>query len=764
MQPLRRAKWRLFRAGDASPAGLPAWAHVALFALCMALGFWSVERYNGVVVWPANGVLVAAALLLPRRQAIAVLSICFAINVAGNVIRHDASHMVWINAALNMGEALLCAVLVRRFCGATLDLRRPVRLARFALCIAPCIVLSGLIGVSLKVAPASEFLMNWQYWFTIETLGILMTTPAMLLLARASAFRAEYDRSVSEKVGLLIALVVIATFAFAQRSAPIEFLVFVPLLVIAFRLPPHWSAVSVIVIAAISCVFSLNGYGPFTLSHMAPAHWSEPEVTPVLNVLPSLDLFLAAALAVAFGASTVLTERRRLEQRLKTRTLTAQRARKAAEAAERRITHMARHDTETGLFNRLGLERETTQMLALRGEHSVFVAALGVDRFNAIRTAIGSEQAARLIEQAARRLEIKLRPALVARLAANALGVALRAATLDDAVAQLNAARDAFTEPLVVGMSRVDIRFSIGLAIASDHDGAGGLVERAQVALDQACAAGVDFALFDAGAERAAANGLTLLSELRAGLEDGGVWLAHQPKLDLRGGGWKSVECLIRWTHSERGVMAPDTFIPLLEETGAIGVVTDWVLERALREQAMMAQAGIALSMAINISARSLGEPGFAARLAAVLEQGGASTGAVTLEITETALMAHADVAMANMEAFKAAGFRLSIDDYGAGMSSLSYLKRIPADELKIDSSFVRGLTQNKTDAMLVRSTIDLGHTLGLSVVAEGVEDAATLDLLRLFGCDYAQGYHVARPMPVARLLDVTRPQARALA
>jgi len=761
---LRRANWRLFRDRDAPAAGMPAWGYVALFAFCMALGDLSLERYNALALWPANGVLIAAILMLPSRRALAALAVCAAINVIGNILRHDPALMVFLNVLLNFGEASACALLVRRFCGATLDLRRPLRLARFSICVVACVLVSGAIGCYFRpdVKP-DEYLYVLGYWVSIETLGVLVTAPTLLLLARAHSFADTDHRSGLEKAILLGALALVTAGSFATRATTVEFFVFVPLLVTAFRLPPHWTAIAVVVVASISSFFSLNGWGPFTLGHMAPEIFARLPVAPVLNVLPALHLFMASALAMSFGASTVLTERRRLEARLKARTEAAQRARASAEAAEKRVTHLALHDNETGLPNRLGLEREVGIMLAQLSGRNLYVAALAIDRFAAIRTAIGSAQAAALTQQAASRLERQLQGAAVARLSVNCLGVALPAGNAAEFTALLNAARKTFATPLTVGASRVDIRFTAGLAGAPEHAGdARTLIERAQVALDQACAVGAELATFDDTAERAAASGLTLLSELDAGLENGGVWLAHQPKLDLRRDDWSGVECLIRWTHSDRGMLAPDTFIPLLEETGAINTITEWVLERALIEQAAMARAGLRLGMAINVSARSLGAPGFADRLAAVARRFGAASSAVTLEITETALMVHEDEALANMQAFRAAGFRLSIDDYGAGMSSLSYLKRIPADELKIDSSFVRGLALNKTDAMLVKSSIDLGHSLGLKVVAEGVEDAVALDLLRLFGCDYAQGYHIARPMPVTRLIEQSMPSLSA--
>lgn len=763
MSGKRRPKWRLFKDGGPAEGGAPAWVYVLLFAVCIAISQWSVERFQAVLLWPANGVLLAALLQLDRRRALAVLGACLLINVTGNILRADPPHMLLLNVVLNVGEVALAAFLARRYCGATLDLRRPVRLARFAACIAGPVALSAIIGVTARMDPPGVFFLDLGYWFTIESLGFLVTTPAILLLARRERYEAS-GVSLREKAALMAALVLTTTLVFSQAYAPILFLVFVPLLAIAFRLPPHWSAVSVIVVGVIAGAFSLNGMGPITLSNLAPIGWPRNDVVPALNVLPVYHLFTTVVLAVAFGASTILSERRRLERRLEQRTAAALAARASAQAAERRVSHIAQHDPETSLLNRLGLEGEVAAMLDARYGRGVYVAALGVDRFSSIRTAIGSTQAALLIGETARRLAGRLPQAHVARLSSSTLGVALRAANVEEAAQRVAHAREAFVEAVGLGAARVDVRLTIGLAGAPEHgQDARALVERAQVAMAQAYATKRPFALFDAAAERQATSSLTLMSELRDGLSSGTVWLAHQPKLDLHTGEIASVESLIRWSHIEKGPIGPDVFIPLAEETGFISPLTDWVFDKAIAEQAALAKLGHALNFSVNISARSLCERGFAERLIGMAAARSADPTGVTLEITETAVMAEPMVALANLEKLKAAGFSIAVDDYGAGMSSLSYLKRIPADELKIDASFIRTLSESSHDAVLVRSTIDLGHSLGLKVVAEGVEDQETLDMLALFGCDRAQGYLIARPLPLLQLPPlIEKPPVRA--
>ncbi|WP_395645442.1 putative bifunctional diguanylate cyclase/phosphodiesterase [Terricaulis sp.] len=764
MSGKRRPKWRLFRDGAPADGGAPAWVYVLLFTASIALAHWSVERWHAVLLWPANGVLLAALLQLDKRRALAVLGACLVINIAGNALRADPPHMLVLNVVLNFGEVALAALLARRYCGATLDLRRPMRLARFAACIAAPVALSALIGVTARMDPPEVFALDLCYWFGVETLGFLVTTPTLLLLLARRERSAGEAVSPREKAVLMAALVAVTAAVFAQTYAPVLFLVFLPLLAIAFRLPPHWAAVSVVVVALIGGAFSFSGMGPITLSNLAPVGWPVNDVVPALNILPVLHLFISAALIVAFSASTILTERRRLERRLEQRTASALAARASAQAAERRVSHIAQHDPDTGLLNRLGLESEVTGMLEARYGRGVYVAALGVDRFASIRTAIGSPQTSLLIAETARRLAGRMPQTHVARLSSATLSVAMRAANLEEATQRLLQAREAFLEAVALGASRVDVRLTVGLAGAPEHAyDARSLIERAQVAMAQAYAGKASFAVYDAAAERQATSSLTLISELRDGLANGAVWLAHQPKLDLHTNEVHGVESLIRWSHIEKGPIGPDAFIPLSEETGFISPLTDWVFDRALVEQASLAQAGHALNFGVNISARSLCERGFAERLIGMAAARRASPTGLTLEITETAVMAEPMLALANLEKLKAAGFMIAVDDYGAGMSSLSYLKRIPADELKIDASFIRTLAENNHDAVLVRSTIDLGHSLGLKVVAEGVEDQETLDMLALFGCDRAQGYLIARPLPLLQLPPiVVSPPVRA--
>ena len=240
------------------------------------------------------------------------------------------------------------------------------------------------------------------------------------------------------------------------------------------------------------------------------------------------------------------------------------------------------------------------------------------------------------------------------------------------------------------------------------------------------------------------------MSEMLGAIGSGDIFIHLQPKYDLRLGRTTGVEALVRWRHPVRGAVTPDEFIPLAEETGHIRTLTEHVLSLAIAQQAALAQAGRNLAMSVNLSGRLVGDPEFA-ESCMTLAKG--ACGQLCLEITETAVIDNPALALQMIDRFVSAGLQISIDDYGSGLSSLAYLKQIRAHELKIDKAFIIGMTGGQKDALLVRSTIDLAHSLGLKVTAEGVETATAQALLAGMGCDMAQGYLIARPMPLADLV-----------
>jgi EAL domain-containing protein (putative c-di-GMP-specific phosphodiesterase class I)/GGDEF domain-containing protein len=418
---------------------------------------------------------------------------------------------------------------------------------------------------------------------------------------------------------------------------------------------------------------------------------------------------------------------------------------------ERRIFHLALHDADSGLPNRQWLERQIAQLVAAGEGETVVVAALGIDRFAHMRGAIGHGLAGVLVGDIGARL-VQRRPDLhVARLSTTALGVALRASDLASArqtVSELQAALDA---PVLLGETTIDITLTAGLAFhAVDADRVTSVIERASIALDQARDTRQAIAVFDAVAYGDPAANLSLMGEMRRSILDGDLMLHHQPKYDVRRGVVSGVEALVRWRHPTRGLLGPDLFIPMAEETGHIRALTEWVLAQAIMDQTAMRRAGHALSVSVNISGRLLGDAEFAE---VALQMIAAAEGDICLEITETAVIENPELGLAVIERFAAAGVAISIDDYGTGLSSLAYLKQIRASELKIDKAFVVAVADSQRDALLVRSTVDLAHGLGMKVTAEGVETPTALALLSSMGCDLIQGYFIARPMPLNDLL-----------
>ncbi len=417
---------------------------------------------------------------------------------------------------------------------------------------------------------------------------------------------------------------------------------------------------------------------------------------------------------------------------------------------EGRITHMALTDQDTGLPNRRALE----QALTARTGDDLWVLALGIERFGQVRAAVGYSVAAGMVREIGRRAEAVAPGCACARLSSERLALLVTAADGPTAEQAAETLLTMLSAPVSVEGVTIDVVLTAGLApVADPHPIAP--VERASIALDQARERQLAKAVFNADAYGDPASKLTMMSEMLAALDDGAISLHYQPKHDVRAGAITGVEALLRWRRPEGGFVRPDLFVELAEETGHIRELTRWTIARALVDQTAMRAAGSDLLVSVNLSGRLVADPLFAGEIIAMIEEAG---GRLCLEITETAVIGNPTVALDVVDRFRAAGIGVSIDDYGSGLSSLAYLKQIHADELKIDKAFVLGLSENARDALLVKSTIDLAHSLGLKIVAEGVETAEALALLAGMGCDMAQGYFIARPMPMAELLAFLQP------
>jgi diguanylate cyclase (GGDEF)-like protein len=429
---------------------------------------------------------------------------------------------------------------------------------------------------------------------------------------------------------------------------------------------------------------------------------------------------------------------------------------------ERRITDLALRDAETNLPNRLSLERAIEGLAseaAARGERVAFLA-MGVDRFTHVRGAIGYTLAGQMMAGVGTALQL-LRPRdLVGHFSNGLVGVAFSVADLNEARLIGAQLQKALESPVNLDDTTVDVTLTVGLAVYPDHtDHPDQLINLGSVAVDQARDRNRRLDLFDAKAYGDPAVKLSLMSDMLKAIDNGEIYLNLQPKFDLRQARTTGVEALVRWRHPVRGVVTPDEFIPLAEETGHIRALTDHVLAAAIREQAMLAAAGHVVSMSVNVSGRLVGDLEFAEECLRLTQ---AAAGEICLEITETAVIDNPEMALQIIDRFASAGLKISIDDYGSGLSSLAYLKQIRAHELKIDKAFVMGMNSGQKDVLLVRSTIDLAHSLGLQVTAEGVETDVAQALLAGMGCDLAQGYLIARPMMLADLLEFLDQEAAA--
>jgi diguanylate cyclase (GGDEF)-like protein len=415
----------------------------------------------------------------------------------------------------------------------------------------------------------------------------------------------------------------------------------------------------------------------------------------------------------------------------------------------------AHHDPLTGLANRRRLIEELESTIYGADGQDCAVLMIDLDRFKEINDSFGHSVGDDLLCLVGPRLEQALQPGdLLSRMGGDEFAVLLPgadAARAREVAGRLGAAlRDAF---VLDGMS-LHVDASIGIALCPDHGRDRSLLlARADTAMYMAKRGRHGFDVWEPDGTPATRDRLETLEQLRTALDTDQLDVHYQPKLNLKTGGVIGVEALVRWNHPERGLLFPDVFLPLAEQAGLMRRLALRVLERSLRDLQEWRAAGLQLSVAVNLSVSNLQDVALPEQVEMLLDAFGVPAGALILEITEDVLMADAARSQQVMAGLRRLGVRLSIDDYGTGYSSLSYLRALPVDELKLDRSFVSHLTSDERAAAIVRSTLQLSLDLGMTMVVEGVEDAATLAALRGWGCDFAQGYHIARPMPAGKFL-----------
>jgi len=627
---------------------------------------------------------------------------------------------------------------------------------------APLVVAAGQVVVLARagLVPWGEAVGRaLPNWAGIAT-GIGMLTPPLLLLLR------RWPRLWAGRGGMMDA-------SAPEDPAPVR------------ARPTGWAALELVGEASALALALLAAYGTprggmldYTYVLFVPLLWIAVRhgvgravaAVLVLNVgaalLTHAQIRPTSGLALQFGLMTVTLTGLLLGAFMGERRLLGE-----------RLTRQALHDPLTGLANRaLFVERAAHAWArAARQAGPRAVLLVDLDRFKAINDGLGHAAGDAVLIAAGARLAACVRPGdTVARLGGDEFAVLIEdLGDLREAGKVAARIVDALRAPLAVGGAEVTPGASVGVAVAgvipdatgalgaagTEAGAAGGtdtLLRDADVALYRAKAGGRGgYQIFDAGMHAAALGRLELEGDLRRALGPGGdgLELHYQPLVELATGRVTGVEALARWRHPTRGPLPPDVFIPLAEETGLITPLTRWALGEARRQGGAWKRAGLTLSVAVNLSARDLRDPGLPVAVADLLAAHGVAADRLRLELTESVVMADAAGAAAVLARIAALGVSIAVDDFGTGYSSLAYLKRLPVDDLKIDRSFVRHLATDETDATIVASTIGLGHNLGLRVTAEGVEDGATWDRLAALRCDLAQGYYLGRPLPPADLL-----------
>ncbi len=417
-----------------------------------------------------------------------------------------------------------------------------------------------------------------------------------------------------------------------------------------------------------------------------------------------------------------------------------------------RLQYDALHDVLTGLPNRAQLQRELSHALqrSLRSSVPLAVMILDLDGFKDVNDTLGHQQGDLVLVEVSDRLKRAVgEEGLVARLGGDEFAVLVpQLAGREHAAAISRRLVSSLETPMELQGMTFEVGGSVGVAMCPEHGVEGPLLmKRADLAMYEAKAAGNKARFFQSASSTPSAPRLAMAAELRSALSNGELQVYLQPQLDLVTGEVRGMEALARWGHPTRGFISPDEFIPIAERSGLIKPLTMVVLDRAL--QAVSDNRSQGFGVSVNLSPRSLTDSDLVGSVKTLLSKWSIPPAGLTLEVTEGAVMTDPDRAIALLEQLRGAGVRLSVDDFGTGYSSLSYLTQLPVDEVKIDKSFIADLTSSRDDLAIVRSIIGLATTLGLDVVAEGVEDKATQDLLHALACTRVQGWHVSRPMPI---------------
>ncbi|MGB8339737.1 MAG: EAL domain-containing protein [Burkholderiales bacterium] len=425
---------------------------------------------------------------------------------------------------------------------------------------------------------------------------------------------------------------------------------------------------------------------------------------------------------------------------------------------EKEILRLAYEDSLTGLSNRAMFNDrlEEAVKLAKRKGFPLSIFMLDLDRFKYVNDTLGHSVGDQVLKEVALRLRRLLRASdTLARLGGDEFAIILPSVDPERVNTVAHKILRTLEAPIIIEDQPIDVSASIGIANYPEHgDDTHTLLRRADASMYAAKRNKTGFTIYNPGLDEHGREQLTLLGEIRNAVELNQLELYYQPKIDLKQARITAVEALVRWHHPERGFVPPNDFIPFAEQTGCIKLITRWVIDAAMKQCSVWHAQGLVLKVSINISARDLLDKDLLPNISAAIATYRIPAAFICFEVTESALMEDPLHARETLQQLHELGVNLSIDDYGTGYSSLAYIKKLAVDELKIDRAFVSGMDSDAQNSAIVRSTIELGHNLGMSVVAEGVETERELNELKRFGCDYAQGYWISKPLPVNLLMD----------
>ena len=412
---------------------------------------------------------------------------------------------------------------------------------------------------------------------------------------------------------------------------------------------------------------------------------------------------------------------------------------------ENKIVHQAFHDPLTNLPNRNELDRQSDEWLD-DGDH-VIVCLINIRRLTDVNLTLGHVVGDEVIKEVGKRLQ-KMNTELVCRLSGDEFAVVYRNTGLEDLPGEIYKIQSNVSQPYCYQDLNLYLQITLGLSCSKNAETLEEILQQANTALQFAKSNKQDYQIYDQQIDQHSLERFQLVNALKSAIENNQLVLFYQPKLCLEYKKVKQVEALVRWQHPEKGTIPPDVFIPIAEKTGQMNSLTRWVLLEAISQYHQWKSQGIVLSIAVNISAENLKDPSFCQWLLDAVEHNNMPVDALTLEITEDAVVEDINNAIMQLKHWREKGLKLSIDDFGTGYSSLGQLKELPVHEVKIDRSFVQHLMENTEDKIIVKSTLELAHNLNLSVVAEGVEDLDTLNWLTEHRCEMAQGFYLSKPIP----------------